>query len=173
MNKKAILIAICIVFTVSVWTVIASLTSFYEKPSDAYLKEPLHMLPENVYYDTIVSELDTIRISEEDALWIALVKPLSGEPEVLVTHMELSDEKYKYDELFATLYDPTAEPRLSEDGRYPGSSGELICGKVVHYDLYIGDGISVDPLFASKEHHAYKVVLEGKEYELYFYYYVE
>ena len=49
----------------------------------------------------------------------------------------------------------------------------MICGKVVHYDLYIGDGISVDPLFASKEHHAYKVVLEGKEYELYFYYYVE
>ncbi len=174
MNKKAILIAICIVLAVSVCTVIASLTSFYEKPSDAYLKEPLHMLPENVYYDTIVSELDTIRISEEDALWIALVKPLSGEPKVMVTHMELSGEKYKYDELFATLYDPTAEPRLSEDGRYPGCSDKLICGKTVHYDLYvIGNGIPVDPLFASKEHHAYKVVLEGKEYELHFYYYVE
>ncbi|NLO42005.1 MAG: hypothetical protein GX109_03110 [Bacteroidales bacterium] len=118
--------------------------------------------------------MDIIRLTEEDALWIAVVKPLSGEAAVLVTHMELSGEKYKHDGSFSTLYDPTVEPRISEGGRYPGSSGELICGKSVHYDLYVSSyGISVDPLFAAKEHHEYKVVLGGKEYVLYLYYYVE
>ncbi|MBO4217446.1 MAG: hypothetical protein J5940_05850 [Clostridia bacterium] len=169
----AVLVLISLVFSVK--EIIGKIT-YYENAADAYLAEPFHSLPENIYYDTVISQIDTIMLSKSDALWIAVVKPYhtpSADKEyIIVTHMSVKNGKYLHNDSFTVLYNPSAEHRVNESGINTGISNKLSSGKNVRYDLYLRDQ-TVDPSFVGAERREYTVTYEGKEYAICFYYVME
>ncbi len=175
-KKTAVIIVIAVFLLISAALSVKELigmTTYYEKAADAYLAEPFHALPENIYYDTIVTEIDTIILSESDALYIATVKPIySSEDQeyVMVTHMSLKNGRYYHGNgHFTTLFDPGSEPRTNANGTSTWIVNGLSSGKMLRYDLYNRDDLD-NSSFAGAECREYSMVYRGKEYDLVFCY---
>ena len=143
--KKHYIKYVIIAFLIVVGSILALFNFDSASPAEAYLKDPINDTVAGKLYGEVVQELATIRVSEKDLIWIAVVGgeryssgAISHFESIVCYHMKQNNDKYRLGDISLQFdLDALSNPggKLSENMSQHFDSLPLSGGKTIYLQI--------------------------------------